>query len=118
MKVQSKNRRKGFACINNSKRLEKIVEYFTKYISKSFEDERLKNKKKYFNYIEKDVTYDKVFEDDDEILDNIIDNLEYFVNFDCLEQTKANKIIQLINSLVLILFLLFKITPLPVSCCA
>ena len=31
------------------KKLEKIVEYFTKYISKSFEDKRLKNKKKYFN---------------------------------------------------------------------
>lgn len=47
--TKSKNRRKGFACVNNSERLEKIVEYFTKYISKSFEDERLKNKKKYFN---------------------------------------------------------------------
>ncbi len=47
--TKTKNRKKGFTCVNNSKKLEKIVEYFTKYISKSFEDERLKNKKKYFN---------------------------------------------------------------------
>jgi len=47
--TKTKNRKKDFACVNNSKKLEKIVEYFTKYISKSFEDERLKNKKKYFN---------------------------------------------------------------------
>jgi hypothetical protein len=47
--TKTKNRKKGFAYINDNKRLKKIVEYFTKYISKSFEDERLKNKKKYFN---------------------------------------------------------------------
>ena len=47
--TKSKSRKKGFAHVNSNKKLEKIVEYFTKYISKSFEDNRLKNKKKYFN---------------------------------------------------------------------
>jgi len=47
--TKTKNRKKGFTYINDNKRLKKIVEYFTKYISKSFEDKRLKNKKKYFN---------------------------------------------------------------------
>jgi hypothetical protein len=48
--TKTKNKkRKGFTCINNNKRLDKVVDYFTKYISKSFEDKRLKNKKKYFN---------------------------------------------------------------------
>lgn len=47
--TKSKYRNKGFACVNTNKKLEKIVEYFTKYITKGFEDERLKNKKKYFN---------------------------------------------------------------------
>ena len=47
--TKTKNRKKGFSCVNSSKKLEKIVKYFTKYISKSFEDKRLKNKKKYFN---------------------------------------------------------------------
>ena len=47
--TKTRNRKKGFSCVNTNKKLEKIVEYFTKYISKSFEDKRLKNKKKYFN---------------------------------------------------------------------
>ncbi len=48
--TKSKNKKqKGFTCVNSNKRLDKVVEYFTKYIAKSFDDIRLKNKKKYFN---------------------------------------------------------------------
>lgn len=47
--TKTKNRKKGFSCVNSSKKIEKIVEYFTKYISKGFADSRLKNKKKHFN---------------------------------------------------------------------
>jgi len=48
--TKSKNKKqKGFTCVNSAKRLDKVVEYFTKYIAKSFDDTRLKNKKKYFN---------------------------------------------------------------------
>ncbi len=47
--TKTKNKSKGLSNIDNDKKLKKIVEYFTKYIVKSFEDKRLKNKKKYFN---------------------------------------------------------------------
>ena len=46
--VGSKGRKRN-TYIKDNKKLEKIIGYFTKYITKSFEDKRLKNKKKYFN---------------------------------------------------------------------
>ena len=47
--VGTKNKGKGLNQIDDDKKLKKIVEYFTKYITKSFIDPRLKNKKKHFN---------------------------------------------------------------------
>jgi hypothetical protein len=47
--TKSKNGKKGVKALNTEKKVQKVVEYFTKYITKSFNDERLKNKKKYFN---------------------------------------------------------------------
>lgn len=45
----SKKKGRGKSHIQNNKQLDKVAEYFTKYISKGFEDDRLAGKKKYFN---------------------------------------------------------------------
>ncbi len=47
--VGAKRKQKNLSSTDNSKDLKKIVEYFTKYIVKSFDDYRLRNKKKHFN---------------------------------------------------------------------
>jgi hypothetical protein len=47
--VGTKSKGKRLTQIDDDKKVKKIVEYFTKYITKSFTDQRLKNKKKHFN---------------------------------------------------------------------
>ncbi len=47
--VGAKKKKGKISCIRDQKRLDKIVEYFTKYLTKGFNDKRLTGKKKYFN---------------------------------------------------------------------
>lgn len=47
--VGSKKAGGKFKGVMDNKRLDKVVEYFTKYLAKGFQDKRLASKKKYFN---------------------------------------------------------------------
>ncbi|MFH1030580.1 MAG: hypothetical protein V1770_04965 [bacterium] len=48
--TKPKNKKqKSFAYVKDNDKINKVVKYFTKYITKSFDDARLKSKKKYFN---------------------------------------------------------------------
>ena len=48
-KKRNKQTGKRSSYVGDTKQLTKVIDYFTKYISKNFEDPRLKGKKRYFN---------------------------------------------------------------------